>query len=101
MPDPVGEVVRGSRLPNGLELRQVRVPLGVIGIVYEARPNVTVDAAGLCLKSGNAVLLRGSASAWNSNRALVDLLARPLRRKDCRKTQFNWCPASTTNPSSS
>jgi glutamate-5-semialdehyde dehydrogenase len=75
LPDPVGEVVRGSRLPNGLELRQVRVPLGVIGIVYEARPNVTVDAAGLCLKSGNAVLLRGSASAWNSNRAMVDLLA--------------------------
>ena len=63
LPDPVGEVVRGSSLPNGLELRQVRVPLGVVGIVYEARPNVTADAAGLCLKSGNAVLLRGSASA--------------------------------------
>ena len=73
--DPVGEVVRGSSLPNGLELRQVRVPLGVVGIVYEARPNVTVDAAGLCLKSGNAVLLRGSASAYRSNRVLVDVLA--------------------------
>ncbi|WP_018500211.1 glutamate-5-semialdehyde dehydrogenase [Parafrankia discariae] len=72
--DPVGEVVRGRVLPNGLELRQVRVPLGVIGIIYEARPNVTVDAAGLCLKSGNAVLLRGSASALNSNRVLVDVL---------------------------
>ena len=75
LPDPVGEVVRGSSLPNGLELRQVRVPLGVVGIVYEARPNVTADAAGLCLKSGNAVLLRGSASAYRSNTVLVEVLA--------------------------
>jgi glutamate-5-semialdehyde dehydrogenase len=74
LPDPVGDVVRGSRLPNGLELRQVRVPLGVVGIVYEARPNVTVDAAGLCLKSGNAALLRGSASAYRTNAALVAVL---------------------------
>ncbi|MCB5906753.1 glutamate-5-semialdehyde dehydrogenase [Streptomyces pinistramenti] len=74
LPDPVGEVVRGSTLPNGLDLRQVRVPLGVIGIIYEARPNVTVDAAALCLKSGNAVLLRGSSSAYASNSALVDVL---------------------------
>ena len=75
LPDPVGDVVRGSTLPNGLELRQVRVPLGVVGIVYEARPNVTADAAGLCVKSGNAVLLRGSASAYRSNSALVAVLA--------------------------
>jgi glutamate-5-semialdehyde dehydrogenase len=75
LPDPVGDVVRGSRLPNGLELRQVRVPLGVVGIVYEARPNVTVDAAGLCLKSGNAALLRGSASAFGTNTALVAVLS--------------------------
>ena len=74
LPDPVGDVVRGSRLPNGLQLRQVRVPLGVVGIVYEARPNVTVDAAGLCLKSGNAALLRGSASAFGTNTALVEVL---------------------------
>jgi glutamate-5-semialdehyde dehydrogenase len=74
LPDPVGEVVRGSTLPNGLELRQVRVPLGVVGIIYEARPNVTVDAAALCLKSGNAVLLRGSSSAYASNSALVEVL---------------------------
>jgi glutamate-5-semialdehyde dehydrogenase len=73
--DPVGEVVRGYTLPNGLQVRQLRVPLGVVAIVYEARPNVTVDAAGLCLKSGNAVLLRGSASAHESNAALVDVLA--------------------------
>ncbi|TXS13805.1 glutamate-5-semialdehyde dehydrogenase [Streptomyces sp. adm13(2018)] len=74
LPDPVGEVVRGSTLPNGIDLRQVRVPLGVVGIIYEARPNVTVDAAALCLKSGNAVLLRGSSSAYASNTALVNVL---------------------------
>ncbi|MFC8265370.1 glutamate-5-semialdehyde dehydrogenase [Streptomyces cinereoruber] len=74
LPDPVGEVVRGSTLPNGIDLRQVRVPLGVVGIIYEARPNVTVDAAALCLKSGNAVLLRGSSSAYASNNALVTVL---------------------------
>ncbi|MFF7654615.1 glutamate-5-semialdehyde dehydrogenase [Streptomyces sp. NPDC007983] len=74
LPDPVGEVVRGSTLPNGIDLRQVRVPLGVVGIIYEARPNVTVDAAALCLKSGNAVLLRGSSSAYHSNSALVKVV---------------------------
>jgi glutamate-5-semialdehyde dehydrogenase len=74
LPDPVGEVVRGGQLANGLELRQLRVPLGVVGIIYEGRPNVTVDAAALCLKSGNAVLLRGSSSALMSNQALVAIL---------------------------
>ena len=74
LPDPVGEVVRGSTLANGLELRQVRVPFGVVGMIYEARPNVTADAAGICLKSGNAVLLRGSGSARDSNAALVGVL---------------------------
>jgi glutamate-5-semialdehyde dehydrogenase len=75
LPDPVGDVVVGYALPNGLEVRQVRVPLGVVAMVYEARPNVTVDAAGLCVKSGNAVLLRGSASAHESNTVLIGLLA--------------------------
>jgi len=74
LPDPVGEVVRGSTLANGLELRQVRVPFGVVGMIYEARPNVTADAAGICLKSGNAVLLRGSSSARSSNAAIVGVL---------------------------
>ncbi len=74
LPDPVGEVLRGSTLANGLELRQVRVPFGVVGIIYEARPNVTADAAGICLKSGNAVLLRGSSSARRTNEAVVALL---------------------------
>ncbi|MFC0224043.1 glutamate-5-semialdehyde dehydrogenase [Nocardioides zeicaulis] len=71
LPDPVGEVVRGSTLAKGLELRQVRVPFGVVAMIYEARPNVTADAAGICLKAGNAVLLRGSSSARSSNAALV------------------------------
>jgi glutamate-5-semialdehyde dehydrogenase len=75
LPDPVGEVIRGFTRPNGLEIRQLRVPFGVVAMVYEARPNVTVDAAGLALKSGNAALLRGSASAISSNRALVAVLA--------------------------
>ncbi|WP_337191777.1 glutamate-5-semialdehyde dehydrogenase [Nocardioides flavescens] len=74
LPDPVGEVVRGSTLANGLELRQVRVPFGVVGMIYEARPNVTADAAGICLKAGNAVLLRGSSSARASNTAIVAVL---------------------------
>jgi glutamate-5-semialdehyde dehydrogenase len=74
LPDPIGEVLRGRTLPNGLRLRQQRVPLGVVGIVYEGRPNVTVDAFGLTLKSGNAVLLRGSSSAAHSNAALVAVL---------------------------
>jgi len=82
LPDPVGEVLRGYTLPNGLALRQQRVPLGVIGIVYEGRPNVTVDAFGLALKSGNAALLRGSASAAKSNEALVSVLRAALKGED-------------------
>ena len=74
LPDPIGAVVRGGVQPNGLEIRQIRVPMGVLGMVYEGRPNVTVDAAGLALKSGNAVLLRGSSSAEQSNTALVAIL---------------------------
>ncbi|MCL2465217.1 MAG: gamma-glutamyl-phosphate reductase, partial [Micrococcales bacterium] len=67
--DPVGRTVRGWTLANGVQIQQVRVPLGVVGMIYEARPNVTVDAAGICLKSGNAALLRGSSTALMSNRA--------------------------------
>lgn len=78
LPDPVGDVVRGWKLPNGVSVSQVRVPLGVLGIIYEARPNVTADAAGIALKSGNAVLLRGSSSALESNRVTVAALRRGL-----------------------
>jgi glutamate-5-semialdehyde dehydrogenase len=75
LPDPVGEVIDGQRLPNGLDVRKARVPLGVIGVVYEARPNVTIDAAALCLKSGNAIILRGSSSAQHSNAVLAGIAA--------------------------
>jgi len=78
LPDPVGDVVRGTTLANGLELRQVRVPFGVVGIIYEGRPNVTADAAGICLKSGNAALLRGSGSAFSSNAAIVSVLRKAV-----------------------
>src|SRR5216684_4002685 len=74
LPDPVGEIVEGWVRPNGLRVRRVRVPLGVVGIVYENRPNVTSDAAALCLKSGNAVLLRGSSAAIRSNQAVAAIL---------------------------
>src|SRR6202789_4538561 len=73
--DPVGDVIDGHRLPNGLDGRKGRVPLGVVAVVYEARPNVTIDAAALCLKSGNAIVLRGSRSAAHSNEALVQIAA--------------------------
>ncbi|MGI8412694.1 MAG: glutamate-5-semialdehyde dehydrogenase [Solirubrobacteraceae bacterium] len=79
LPDPVGELIDGSRLPNGLEVRKVRVPLGVIAVVYEARPNVTIDAAALCLKSGNAIVLRGSSAAAHSNAVLADVARQAVR----------------------
>ena len=75
LPDPVGEIVRMWRRPNGMQVGKIRVPIGVIGIIYESRPNVTADAASLCLKSGNAVVLRGGSEAINSNRAIADLLS--------------------------
>ena len=80
LPDPVGEIVEGSVRPNGLQVQKVRVPLGVIGMIYEARPNVTSDAAALCLKAGNAVILRGGKEAICSNRAVVGALGRALER---------------------
>ncbi|MGY4857063.1 glutamate-5-semialdehyde dehydrogenase [Cryobacterium sp. AP23] len=76
--DPVGEVIRGSSLPNGVKISQVRVPFGVVGVIYEARPNVTVDIAALALKSGNAAVLRGGSAAENSNRVLVELIQQAL-----------------------
>lgn len=86
LPDPVGRVVRGETLPNGLRMRQVNVPMGVIGTIYEARPNVTVDIAGLALKSGNAVLLRGGSAALNSNQALVAVIRDALESVSCLAT---------------
>ncbi|MEO8263548.1 MAG: gamma-glutamyl-phosphate reductase, partial [Pseudolysinimonas sp.] len=74
LPDPIGVVVRGSTLANGLQLTQTRVPFGVVGVIYEARPNVTIDIAVLALKSGNAAVLRGGSAAENTNRVLVDVI---------------------------
>lgn len=82
LPDPVGEVLETFTRPNGLHVEKLRVPIGLIGIIYEARPNVTVDAAGLCLKTGNAVLLRGGSSALSSNRKIVEVLHRALATTD-------------------
>jgi glutamate-5-semialdehyde dehydrogenase len=79
LPDPVGEVIDGTKRPNGLLVTRVRVPLGVVAIIYEARPNVTIDSVGLCLKAGNAVVLRGSSSALSSNKALVKIVHEALR----------------------
>ncbi|GAA0516092.1 gamma-glutamyl phosphate reductase [Paractinoplanes deccanensis] len=93
--DPVGDVVRGSTLANGLELRQVRVPFGVVGMVYEGRPNVTADAAGICLKSGNAVLLRGSGSALSSNAAIVSVLRQAVADADLPANAIQLLDATT------
>ncbi|WP_339372236.1 glutamate-5-semialdehyde dehydrogenase [Paenibacillus elgii] len=82
LPDPIGDTLEAFDRPNGLQIRKVRVPLGVIGIIYEARPNVTVDAAGLCLKTGNAVVLRGGSSALQSNKRIVEVLHEALKSTD-------------------
>ena len=79
LPDPVGEVVRMWRRPNGLQVGRVRIPLGVVGVIYESRPNVTAEAAGLCMKSGNTVILRGGSEALHSNKAIAAILQSALR----------------------
>ena len=100
LPDPVGEVLRGYTQPNGLEIRQVRVPFGVVAMIYEARPNVTVDAAGLALKSGNAALLRGSGVGVPvERRAGRRARRRPPRRPACRATRCSSCRAPTARAS--
>ena len=99
LPDPVGDVVRGWTNPNGVHVRQIRVPFGVVGIIYEARPNVTADAAGICLKSGNAALLRGSSSAAESNAAIVAALQEGLVDADLPETSVQLVsgPRSVTS----
>lgn len=92
LPDPVGDIVQGSTLANGMQLQQVRVPFGVIAMIYEARPNVTADAAGICLKSGNAVLLRGSSSALSSNTAIVTVLREALANTDLPQDAVQLAP---------
>lgn len=86
LPDPVGEELERSRRPNGLEIRKVRVPIGVIGIIYESRPNVTIDCAVLCLKSGNASILRGGKEAFHTNGALADLVKKALLKHEVNQS---------------
>ncbi len=86
LPDPIGEIANMATRPSGIQVGQMRVPLGVIGIIYESRPNVTVDAAGLCLKSGNAVILRGGSEAIHSNRALGNLIRQTLKQQGLPET---------------
>lgn len=95
LPDPVGDVLAGKTLPNGIRMQQVRVPLGVMGMVYEARPNVTVDAFGLALKSGNVALLRGSKSAKHSNTVLVEILQETLTKHDLPQAAVQLLPCET------
>jgi glutamate-5-semialdehyde dehydrogenase len=90
--DPVGEVIFGYNLPNGLILKNIRVPLGVIGIIYEARPEVTIDASVLCLKAGNSVILRGSSHAINTNKKLVELMGRALRENNMPESIIQIIP---------
>ena len=92
LPDPIGEVIWGTTRPNGLRLRKVRVPLGVILIVYEARPNVTTDAAGLCFKSGNVVVLRGGSNSFNSNDAIVQVLQGVLKKNNLPEEIITFIP---------
>ncbi len=102
LPDPIGEVIESSRRPNGLDVSRVRVPLGVIFMIYESRPNVTVDAAALCVKSGNAAILRGGKEAIHTNRALHRVLAdalaacRPARATPCSSSRRPTAPPSAT-----
>ncbi len=98
LPDPVGEVVRGSTLPNGLRLQQIRVPMGVIGMIYEGRPNVTADAAAICLKAGSAVLLRGSSSASESNAAIIKVMREALPAPRSRRMRSSRSPQTTGRP---
>ncbi len=92
LPDPVGEVEKMWKRPNGLQVGKVRIPLGVIGMIYESRPNVTIDAAGLCLKSGNAIILRGGKEALNSNLALADIVQKALTRSGISENAVQVIP---------
>ncbi len=88
LPDPVGAIVNTWTRPNGLIIGQMSVPLGVVGVIYESRPNVTSDAAGICLKSGNAVIMRGGSDALNSNVAIVNVLKEASRVRKCHPTRY-------------
>lgn len=92
LPDPVGQVIKSWERPNGLEISQVRVPLGVIGIIYESRPNVTADAGSLCLKSGNAVILRGGSESFHTSQAIIECLHHGLKSMELPETCIQLVP---------
>ena len=94
LPDPVGKISDMTRRPNGLMVGRMRIPLGVVGIIYESRPNVTADAAGLCLKSGNAVILRGGSEAFNSNKAIAETLRRSLEQTGIDPDVIGFMPVT-------
>ena len=93
--DPVGPVTERWTRPNGMTIERVRVPLGVVGIIYESRPNVTADAAALCLKAGNAAILRGGSDSHRSNRAIHAALVEGCARPPCRRPPSRWCRRAT------
>ena len=99
LPDPVGRVLAEWTRPNGLDISRVSVPLGVIGIIYESRPNVTADAGGIALKSGNAAILRGGSESFHSRARWSPRCARGCARPGCRKTRSSWCRPATARPS--
>lgn len=88
--DPVGEISDMAYRPSGIQIGKMRVPLGVIGIIYESRPNVTADAAGLCLKSGNATILRGGSEAIHSNQAVAQCIQAGLKKPGCQQRWYRW-----------
>lgn len=94
LPDPVGEVVKMWKRPNGLMVGRMRVPIGVIGFIYESRPNVTIDAASLCLKSGNAIILRGGSETFDSNQILVDILQKALQKNNVTGDAVQYVPVT-------
>jgi len=95
LPDPVGEIVWGTTRPNGLKIRQIRVPLGLILMIYESRPNVTIDAAGLCFKAGNSVILRGGSESFNSNLILVNIMKDVLDKYNIPSSAISFVPTTS------
>ncbi|MEK9773785.1 MAG: glutamate-5-semialdehyde dehydrogenase, partial [Opitutae bacterium] len=94
LPDPVGKIIEEKKRPNGLTINKVRTPIGVIGIIYESRPNVTIDCAGLCLKSGNAAILRGGKEAFHSNRALASIISTALKTTELPEHSVQLIPTT-------
>jgi glutamate-5-semialdehyde dehydrogenase len=93
--DPVGQVISEWDMESGLHIERVRTPLGVIGVIYESRPNVTADAGALCLKSGNAVILRGGSESLHSSGVLVECLKAGCAPRACRRRRCSWCRRAT------